>query len=241
MIAADIPKSVTIENVSPAVWPSGDDVVLTFKATGPVSERSSGRVRAWVPGKFDEPATLNYAGQAEDGAALFTAKLPAFIENFEFRGFLRDGRMKEPGKMAVVPRPVVAKVTAWVQLPKYVDPAGKKRFERIAPEGEVAAHADSSVRVVADFSKPVSAATLVLYGREKEGDPEKVLQRFPMVLHGVLQEAEVSFDLPAKPSGYSIEAIDEHGFANISPPRRGIAITPDAPPRVELLDEALPA
>jgi hypothetical protein len=241
LIDADIPKSVTIENASPTVWPSGDDVILTFKATGPVTERSKGRVRAWVPGKSEETAEVAYSGTAEDGSTIFTAKLPAFIENFEFRGFLRDGRMKEAGRITVVPRPVVAKVTAWVQLPKYVDPAGMKRFERIAPEGEVVAHADSSVRVRADFSKPVSVATLVIYGREKEGENEKVLQRLPMTLLGDRREAEALFDLPTRPSGYAIEAADEYGFGNISPPRRGISIAPDAPPRVELLDEVLAA
>ena len=241
LLNIDIPKSVTVESLSKSVWPSGDDVTLKFRVTGPVSERIKGRVKARVPGKLEETVEATYEGPSDDGSAIFAAKLPAFVEDFQFKAYIRDGRMKEPGVMTVVPRPVVAKITAWVQLPVYVDPAGTKRFERIAPEGEVAAHADSSVRISANFSKPVTVATLVLYGRDKEGESEKVLRRIPMTLAADRKDAEVVFDLPAKPSGYSIEAADEFGFANISPPRRGITITPDAPPRVELLDEVLVA
>jgi hypothetical protein len=241
LLNVDIPKQVTVENASDAVWPRGDDVILKFRVTGPVSERTKGRVKAWVPGRVDEIAEATYAGQAEDGTAIFIAKFPAFIEDFEFRGYFRDGRMKDPGQMTVVPRPVVAKITAWVQLPKYVDPAGMKRYERIAPEGEVAAHADSSLRIIANFSKPVKEATLVLYGRDAAGESEKVLQRLPMNLAADRKDAEVVFDMPAKPSGYSIETADDYGFANISPPRRGITVTPDVPPRVELLDEVIAA
>lgn len=243
LLNVDIPKLVAVENASASVWPSGDEVIVKFHVTGPVTEDTKGRVVAWTASRLEETSEATYVGSDDTGIATYAAKFPGFIEDFQFRGYFRDGRMKEPGTMTIVARPVVSKVTAWVRLPKYVDPAGVKQYERIAPEGEVAAHADSSLRVMANFSKAIAKAELVLYGRKELGATEQEHKRYPMELTADRKEASVVFDMPTGilPSGYAIHTVDEFGFANLSPPRRGITVLPDVPPRVELLDEVMKA
>jgi hypothetical protein len=50
-------------------------------------------------------------------------------------------------------------------------------------------------------------------------------------------EAACQFDLRTDESAYRIVVVDEHGFENIDPPRRGIKIVSEEPPTVALLPE----
>jgi hypothetical protein len=125
-----------------------------------------------------------------------------------------------------------------VLLPKYVDPKGENRFERFQPQGEVLALPDSAVRVAVATSKPVARATLVLLARDESGQ-EQPTRRVEMSRSADGLGAEAVFDLPPRPSGYRIEVADMYGFANAYPPRRGINLAPDEPPRVSLLQETL--
>lgn len=125
-----------------------------------------------------------------------------------------------------------------VILPEYVGttPDGRK-YARFMPQAEVVALADSQIRVAATASKPIVSATVVLFGRDEKGK-EVEARRVPMELRGD-DAAEATFSLPPRPTAYRIEVTDKNGFANANPPRRGIALAPDDPPRVQLLAEVL--
>ncbi len=238
LLPLDIPRSVKLENATPELWPSGDSVEIRLLVTGPVNDDDLGDVRVYPEGLPSERLPLTLARRRDDGRAEFTATYAPSSTPFTVRTWLRDGRLKEPGAVRFEPRPVVSEVNAWVLLPAYVDPAGKNRFERAQPQGEVVALADSAVRVTVATSKPVATATLVLFARDEQGR-EKEARRIPMAVGAEQHDAGVVFDLPPRPSRYAVEVTDLNGFANAHPPRRGITLAPDNLPEVKLLTETL--
>jgi hypothetical protein len=225
-------------NQTPELWPSGDEVELRFEVTGRVPDGATGTVRVFPEGQPSETFPLTLAKRIDEGRAVFAAKLPPSSLPFTFRARLADGRTRTPGHVRFEPRPVVTEVNAWVLLPKYVDPKGENRFERFQPQGEVRALPDSAVRVAVATSKPVARAALVVFARDEEGQ-EHSARRVEMGRAADGLAAEAVFDLPPRPSGYRVEVADEFGFANSHPPRRGITLAPDEPPRVSLLQETL--
>lgn len=227
----DIPRSVTIDNLTLPLHPAGDAVTVRLRVTGRVSDETVGRLRVVYP-SGEEQYELQNAGPLPDGGALFTATLPPASEPFTFRARVKDGRMRNPGGVEFAPRPVVTDVAAWVLLPAYVDPDGKRRYETITNQGEVQCHPDCGVRVRATLSKPVPTAELVLSGKGPD-------RRLPMAVAADGLTAAVEFDLPPGVSGYRIEVADEHGFANLVAPRRGITLLPDRAPNVSLTKELL--
>lgn len=239
LVPRDIPRLVKVTNVTPELWPSGDPVELRFAVTGPVPESETGRA---LVGYVDDGAVETYPvafkERLDDTTALFTAMVPPGSRPFAFRAWIGDGRTRKSARVNYEPRPVVTEVAAWVLLPAFVDPAGKNRYERSQPQAEVVALPDSAVRVEVTTSKPVASATLVLYGRDQT-DREIEARRVPMAIADDGLSAGVLFDLPPRPSGYRIEVADRHGFVNAGPPRRGITLAPDDPPRVNLLAETL--
>ena len=73
--------------------------------------------------------------RADDGTATYAAKLPPSSVPFTFRARLQDGRTRgAPGEVRFEARPVVKDVAAWLRLPAYVDPDGKRRYERFQPQ-----------------------------------------------------------------------------------------------------------
>jgi hypothetical protein len=236
--SVEIPRSVYLANRTPELWPSGDEVELRFDVTGRVADDAVGTVRVYPDGQPPESFPLTLTERIGEEHAVFSAKLPPSSVPFIFRARLADGRTRQLGHVRFEPRPVVTEVNAWVLLPKYVDPKGESRFERFQPQGEVRALPDSAVRVAVSTSKPVARATLVLLARDESGQ-EREARRMSMNRADDGRAAEVVFELPPRPSGYRIEVDDEHGFANSHPPRRGINLAPDEPPRVSLLSETL--
>jgi hypothetical protein len=248
-INADIPHQITVEDATTKLWPSGDSVELRFRVSGPNADGLAGTISVW-PKKNEkeylprEQYEAKFVGLADDGSATYSVQVPPSTQEFEYRARFRDkrwfslnhGRMKSKNIVKFEPRPVVQSIDAWAILPSYVDPDGKKNYEQFMPQAEVATHADSSVRVNAKFTKPVVSASLLLHGRDNDGN-QIILRKLPMELSESGKEADLKFDLKNNPFAYAIEIVDSNGFANLSPPRRGINILPDSPPRVELLDE----
>jgi hypothetical protein len=71
---------------------------------------------------------------------------------------------------------------------------------------------------------------------QNELGPELARRRIPMqLLDG--HRGEASFDLRPNETAYRIVVVDQHGFANADPPRRGLMLQHDEPPHVELLPE----
>ena len=238
LINVPIPRSVTVTHDSRQIWPSGEEVELRFLAAGPVDESTSGTASVYPDGQPSERFLLTFAGRAADGRAVFTATLPPSATPFEVVGRVGDGRTFEHLRVEFAPRPVIDEVAAWVLLPKYVDPDGQRRYERFQPEGEVFAVRDSDIRVEAKISKAVEKAELVLLARNPDGTEDES-GRLPMVIGPDGSTVSATFGLPDRSASYRIEAVDEHGFAVLNPPHRGITLAPDEPPRVELLQEVL--
>lgn len=238
LLPVDIPRPVTVTNVTPDLWPSGDEVELSFEVAGRVRDGATGTVTVAPDGEPRDSFPLARTGQTADGTPLFAAKLPASSVPFTFTARAAGGRTRVPGRVRFEPRPVVQEVAAWVLMPAYVDPEGKRRYERFQPQGEVFAHAGSAVRVEATTSKPVRSATVVVTGRD-DGGKEVEVARVPMTLSADRQRAVGRFDLPPRPTAYRVEATDDNGFGNLNPPRRGLTLAPDQPPQGKLLDEVL--
>jgi hypothetical protein len=236
---AEIPRSVHLTNVTKPLWPSGDEVVIRFEATGRFHDSTPGSVRVYPDGQPPDQYRLEFEKATADDKGTFVAKLPPSSVPFTFRAWLGDGRTRTPGRVDFAPRPVVSDVQAWTVLPEYLgkNPKGE-RYERFMPRGEVVALPGSDARVEATFSKPVRTARLVLIERPADG-PEHDLPAREMALSADGTTAADRFPVRRGVIAYRIEAEDEHGFATLSPPRRGIQIPPDEPPRVSLLQEVL--
>ena len=238
LLNVEIPRSVQVANESKPLWPSGDSAELRFRVTGPIADDATGRVFVFPKGQPREKYEAKFLERKPDGAAIFSVALPPASEPFTFKARFGDGRLLTPGEVRFEPRPAVKELDAWVRLPKYVDPDGTRVYEQIAAQGEVVAHPDCTVRISAVATKPLKSATLVLFARDSKG-VESVLARTAMALSEDRQSAEATFDLAKFPTGYSVELLDDNDFPNLSPPRRGITISPDRSPDVRLLDEVL--
>lgn len=233
-----IPRSVAIDHDTPTLWPSGDEVELRFLVSGRVQEDTPGRASVYPDDQPSESYPLRFAGRTDDGRAIFAVKLPPSSTPFTVVGRVADGRTHQPLRIGFAPRPSIQDLAAWVRLPAYVDPAGVRRYERFQPQGEVFAFADASVRLAARVSKPIRRAEVVLLTRDPAGT-ERESQRLPMTISEGGTAIHTIFEMPARPLAYRVEVIDEHGFGALNPPRRGITLAPDEPPRVDLLQEVL--
>ena len=223
LLPVEIPRSVTLEPETPELWPSGDEVIVRFRATGQYDSDATGSIRVRPEGQPTEDYPLRFSSHDGDRGAIYTATVPPSSQPFSFRGWLQDGRSRSSGQVRFEARPVVDRITAHVILPEYVGktPEGK-RYARFMPQAEVMALTDSQVRVSATANKPIVSATVVVFGRDDAGK-EVETSRVPMELSGE-SAAEATFSLPAKPTAYRIEATDRNGFANANPPRRGITV-----------------
>jgi hypothetical protein len=239
LLPLDIPRSVALENATVELWPSGDPVKLAFRVSGKFTESSVGTAIVEPEGQPAETYDLRFASRNDDGTALFIAEYPPSSVPFTFRARLHDGRTRKDGAVRFEPRPVVKDVAAWLQLPDYVDPEGKRRYERHQPQGEVTALPGCGLRVAIEASKPLKRASLVMLQRTAAGIEEPLGDPVPMELDTNRQSATVRSPIPPLAVGYRILVSDDHDFANLNPPRRGIGMAPDDPPRVNLLPEVL--
>jgi hypothetical protein len=238
LLPVDIPRSVQLEPDTTELWPSGDEVAVRIRVTGRFNPDAVGTVRVKPEGQPTEEYQLKYFSTETDDTAIYTAMVPPSSSPFTYRAWLQDGRTRLSGAVRFEPRPVVQSIAAMVILPDYVGktPDGRP-YARFMPQAEVVALADSQIRVAAAASKPIVSATCILYGRDEKGKEVEV-RRVPMELRGE-DAAEATFTLPPRPTAYRIEVTDKNGFANATPPRRGITLAPDDPPRVQLLAEVL--
>ena len=238
LLPVEIPRRVALEPDTQELWPSGDEVVVRFRVTGEYDSEAVGSIRVRPDNQPSEDYPLRFFTHAENGSAVFTATVPPSSSPFSFRGWLQDGRSRQSGHVRFEARPVVERIEAHVILPEYVGktPDGKP-YARFMQQGEVVAMADSQIRIAITASKPLTAATVVIYGRDAEGK-EVDVKRVPMNSQ-TETNAEATFSLPARPTAYRVEVTDRNGFANANPPRRGITLAPDDPPRVQLLAEVL--
>ena len=239
LLPADIPRSVALENDTAKLWPSGDPVRLAFRVSGKFNENSTGTATVTPEGQPSETYELRFAERIDETSAKFTADYPPSSVPFTFRARLHDGRSRSPGEVKFEPRPVVKAVRAWLQMPIYVDPEGKRRYERFQPEGEVTALPGCGLRVEIDASKPLKSANLVMLARTAAGVEEPIGEPTSMAPDAERQTASALVTIPTNAVAYRVHVIDDNDFPNLNPPRRGIGMAPDDPPRVNLLAEIL--
>lgn len=239
LLDESIPRTVSIENITPSLLPAGDAVKLKFQVRGEFREDGIGQVTVEPDGMPSENYVLKYDSNIDGETALFVAEMPAASTPFNFKARLHDGRTRTVNRVDFAARPVVTEISAWLILPDYVDPAGKLRYERFQPQGEVTTLPDSGLHIECATSKPVTGATLILYSRP-DGKNETETSRLAMTLYGERRHATVSAPMiSGDVVAYRIEVIDENRFRNANPPRRGIASGNYKTPSVKLLPEVL--
>src|SRR5208282_3926866 len=103
-------------------------------------------------------------------------------ESFRFTAWIGDGRTRQPAEVTMEPRPAPLQQRAWVILPAYcgLRPDGKL-YEQFMAKGDLHAFSGSSVRLAAEFNKPVVQATVELLGVSSEG-AEQVTRCLDMAL-----------------------------------------------------------
>jgi hypothetical protein len=239
----EIPRSVHLASTAPEVWrrPTGEEVVLLFQATGEgVNEDLEGEVRLEPVGQPAERYTLKLESMQEAGRAIFAVRIPPSATDFSYRAWLADGRTPRESEVRYSPRPIVIEQKAWVGMPAYVGlrPKSQTPYEQESSRAEVVGVQGGSARVWVKVQKPVQMAAVELLGAPEPGKTdETILRRIPLNLDNEGQQAEGSFDLRAEETAYRVVVRDEHQFDNLPPPRRGIRIIPEEPPRVVLLRE----
>ncbi|HXX94897.1 MAG TPA: hypothetical protein VEN81_14830 [Planctomycetota bacterium] len=237
----EIPRSVAIEpELVDLVRPSGEEVRIRFRAKGSVPlEGLSGTIRIEPKERPEEEYPLAFEARDEKLGATFLATIPPASVDFGYRAWLRDGRSRKPAQVRYVPRPVVQKIDAWVLLPKYVGlrPDGTP-YEQYRLRGEIAGPLGSAARVEIATQKPVARGKIELMGRAGgESTAESVLRTQDLAIRSGGLVGVGVFELRAGETSYRILVEDEYGFGNSTPPKRGIAIVAEEPPRVVLLPE----
>jgi hypothetical protein len=196
----------------------------------------------------------------DDGLVMATgAEVPSHFGEFLFEAWAGDGRLKSPGRVRRVPRPAVIKQDAAVILPAHcgTKPDGR-RYQAAQPRGEIIGIPGSGALVSCKSQKTITKARVELLGlgppdeltiagrewRQVWKENEKIDINAPIIsvkraINMPVQhdQATCQFDLRPDESAYRIVVVDEYGFENADPPRRGIKIVPEEPPTVALLPE----
>lgn len=251
----EIPRSVTLEDVSRPVWPRGEEVTLAFRATGlGVTEELTGEVRITPDeGRLGERYPLTYQGREDTGVARFTARVPLAVADFAYVARLGDGRQRQPGRIRLEARPQVVTLDAWVRLPAAcglqlhpldllqqklpISLFAAQPFAEYQRGGDLVQRMPgSSARVVVVTQKPLANATLELLGAP-DGGAEVVRRRVPMALDEEGTAAEVVFQPRPDEVAYRLEVVDRNGFENRDRPQRTLRSEPADPPQVSLLPE----
>jgi hypothetical protein len=183
----EIPRSITLENITRDVWPNGDKVQVRYKVTGPAAgddlvgsvyvlhqDGDSGDAAApgfWsrladrLTGSSWERYSLEFIEKNAAGELVYGVDLPPGSRNLLHAARLADGRTRAAHQVRYVPRPVVTDQQAWVQLPKFcgVRPDGS-RYEVPQGRGDVVGIAGSNVRIALKSQKAIRKATVELWG-----------------------------------------------------------------------------
>jgi hypothetical protein len=247
----DIPRSIQLESVTPEVWPSGEEVLLNFRAIGDgVAGSLQGEVELEPDDRPPERYPLAKDRLMNSFEASLDARVPPSSSDFSYRAWANDGRTKKTYRVHFVPRPAIVEQHAWLVLPRYwgLRPDGS-RYEQYQPRGDIVGLPHTSARVSLTTQKPIKEAVLELLGppqasalrRVDEGAAEMVLRQFKLKLEADGLRATGTFDLREAETAYRLVVKDEHNFTNSDPPRRNVRILPEEAPHVVLLREQFPA
>jgi hypothetical protein len=164
LLDVEIPRDITVWSETPAVWPSGEEVLLSFRASGPEAAERTGSVRITTRdgSNFTLPLKHESGGNAE---TWFVARVPPGSADFAFRAKLGDGRMRRAAHVHYVPRPNVIQQDGYLILPDYVGlkPYGRP-YEQLQPGGDITGMPELSARIVVKTQKKVFRAVLETFG-----------------------------------------------------------------------------
>src|SRR5262245_15197530 len=246
LASVEVPRNNQLENNTPVLWPAGDEVTVEYIVSGRIREDAVGTLRVKPEDLPADDYKLEFSRRLDEDRTGFAARVPHSSVNFTHRAWVGDGRTKRASEVKFEPRPVVTKTDAWVRLPKFLGarPDGLP-YETYQSQGEITGLANSAARVRIAAQKAISEAKLTLIARTRDGTGEYSKLTIPMfpedpeVLPGgdTQYPARVEFELGPDLIAYQVEVKDLNGFANATPPRRGIQIAPDDPPVVRLLPE----
>jgi hypothetical protein len=246
LAAVEIPRFNQLANNTPVLWPSGDEVTIEYIVSGRIAEDAVGTVRVQPDDLPADDYPLSFARRLDDDHTVFAVRIPHSSVNFKHRAWVGDGRSRHPSDVMFEPRPVVTRTDAWVLLPKFLGakPNGDP-YQTYQAQGEITGLAQSIARVRIAVQKPIGKAKVTFLARTPDGSAEVVkgvanlVPGEPIVNnageteHPAVGEFTLTPDLVA----YQVDVTDQNGFANSTPPRRGIQISPDDPPLVRLLPE----
>ena len=164
----DIPRATSIAAMGTEIWPSGEEVKLTFDVRGPgltASQAGSVRVSASDDRTFSVP--LTFEATTSDETATYTARVPPGSADFTYMAKIGDGRTRSPSRVHYVNRPSVTKQDAYVILPAYVGlrPDGTP-YEQAHLRGDIVGMKGLSVRVAMHTQKPIVRAVLETHGSQ---------------------------------------------------------------------------
>jgi hypothetical protein len=162
----EIPRSVYLDSETAAVWPSGEEVVLRFRARGEdLGPEVKGEARVYPGDGVTEVYDLEYESASGTGEAIYTARVRPLSVDFRFRAYLRDGRTRRDELVHFEPRPALVKQEAWLILPAYLgERPGGGPYELEQARGEIVGLGGLSARVRVTVQKPVKEGVLELLG-----------------------------------------------------------------------------
>ncbi|QVL30149.1 hypothetical protein KIH39_14940 [Telmatocola sphagniphila] len=238
LLNTEIPHDVQLLNRTAELWPSGEEVTLTYEAEGPLKPENEGEVRVKVGNLGGDDYPLKFARQEGD-KFFFQSVIPPGTQDFSHRAWLRGGRSKDFGQVRYEPRPVISRIDAWVQVPEYVGlkPDGTPYENYMPQQGEIVCLGGSKVRIEIEISKAIKEGQLhLLSGKEEK--KEVRLRSIPLIIEGPDSNiARCVFQVDPQATAYELEVTDTFGFRNSIFPKRTIRILPDSPPQVDLLPE----
>lgn len=244
----DIPRRVRIEPLQASIAsPAGERVTLEFRVrAADLGENEKGTLSVRPQGQATDVYELKFARKGDDGSAIFAAEALGASADLEYWARLDDGRMRKPGVVKMIPRPVVAEQQAWIRLPSYcgLNPAGN-RYDIPQSQGDLAGIPGSTAVIAIKTYRPVKKAWLQLVGPVPGAEPlnpdepvrESDRRMVPLTVDKDGTSAKGTFDLKADETAFRIHLEDEYGFRNQPAPRRTVRLIPEEPPQVTLLKD----
>lgn len=238
----EIPRGVQLAATGRSIWPTGDEIQLQFRATGPGAEFArGGTVVIQGEGLPREVFALEPVATGGEGQ-VFQATIPSPGASFQAWAWVSDGRTKSPTDVTLEPRPDLVASQAWLVLPAYVGtrPDGGV-YEELQERGDIVGFRGCTARIDVTANKPLGKAVLEILGPEADSPGERVVRALPMDpadQDGVRWSR--GFDLQPGETAYRIQMADRHGYENRKIPRRSITLLPDEPPVVTLLPDRFP-
>ncbi len=159
-----IPRQVQLVTASALLYPQGEPVQLEFTATGSIPASVEGVVEVVPEGQAAEKYPL-VPLTTDSQFNRYIAIIPASSKPFTYRAWLFDGRLRTPGHVTLVPRPVISSWEAALLLPTYVGlRPDRKAYELPQPKGDLKPVPGSSTRLQVSTPTPIVSATAELLG-----------------------------------------------------------------------------